>query len=902
MHSLALIGELAQQLGDELPESVADLFLTSLLKMAGFTKKLVATASQQAVACLLRSLAYRHKFLDLLWAHLQEKTVATRIWMCTHLCTLIETHGAQRRHALEAHNGLDILDRALKRALPDQNKDVRAKARDAFFHFQRVWPGEAERLLETLDASTKKQVAAALAEAGGPATAPSSTVGSPAAAGTPGVPAKARSASIAAVPPARRPGGPSSAILAAKRAASERLARERREAEEAAQAEAEAQAQQEGEAPADEEAQAAAEAKADQAAAEEEAYARVAATRAAARAPSTPRERPLSLLDSSPTGIPAPTTRRGHARSASSSSSQQATPRLGSDPAPSSSTPTGVAAATAASRSRAPSASSSSTPPSHGSAARLRGGVAPGASLPPPSSTRTRTASTSSSSASSVSRPTRLRAAAQQDADETTELPAALDDDVSLDLMAFSSSPIAPGPRTGSTSAFARRQAVSAEQARRHAAAAADEARQMQHRLDEPASPIAAAAAVPSASTLPPLDTPAASGTGAPVPGSSAGAEPPGTPGAKPLAPGGAAGGASWFNKRAARLENGGAEPSASSSPIKARPEAAEWVAALASGQADLRIFRRLAKLSADFPVPLASSSTEAAEELTPGLYTTRLEAREAKEALRAEEEAGKERAIGAWLEGGLFDQLWDALLRQLEAEGRVSRDRSQVHACSRAADPHVLRLFAPQSEELHAAALVVLQRLISHQHALLAATNREAALLALLLQLRRRRRERATQSACEALVDAWTARTEPILGLGTLMAALDAALGKRRAAAAAATNGNGSAPSAAEEAARVRVYTLGLRSLGRLLLRLPPELVEEELPRAKLLIKAAFGAPAVELRLAATQVIVAAHARMHDTPTLFRILAPLEESQRDLLTYYISKSTQGGRAGKMVA
>ena len=186
-----------------------------------------------------------------------------------------------------------------------------------------------------------------------------------------------------------------------------------------------------------------------------------------------------------------------------------------------------------------------------------------------------------------------------------------------------------------------------------------------------------------------------------------------------------------------------------------------------------------------------------------------------------------------------------------------------------------------------------MLQRLISHQHALLAATNREAALLALLLQLRRRRRERATQSACEALVDAWTARTEPILGLGTLMAALDAALGKRRApAAAAATNGNGSAPSAADEAARVRVYTLGLRSLGRLLLRLPPELVEEELPRAKLLIKAAFCAANVELRLAATQVIVAAHARMHDEATLFRILAPLEESQRDLLTYYISKST----------
>lgn len=170
-----------------------------------------------------------------------------------------------------------------------------------------------------------------------------------------------------------------------------------------------------------------------------------------------------------------------------------------------------------------------------------------------------------------------------------------------------------------------------------------------------------------------------------------------------------------------------------------------------------------------------------------------------------------------------------------------------------------------------------MLQRLVENQLPLIASTGKEAELLTLLFRLRRER-ERYTLNACDALIDAWTARTEPILGLGTLTASLSAALSDAGTAQAG-------------DSARVRVYTLGLRSLGQVLLRLPPELVEEELPRAKALVKDAYNDANVDLRQAAVQVIIAAHQRLKDTAVLFALLAPLEPSQLDLLSYYLAKA-----------
>ncbi|CEH13585.1 protein stu1 [Ceraceosorus bombacis] len=220
MHSISLVGEAVVALGDELHESVVDLFFTSLFGMAGFTKKLVANAAQSAVALILQNVSYRATFLEALWGGLQEKNVAIRSFACVHLCTVLERNALNRKHQLEAHSGLETLQNFFKKALPDPNPDVRSKAREGFGRFQTVWPVEAERLLESLDPTTRKQIATAAA------TSQSGTANA--------TTAKARTVSAA---PPRRPGGPSSALLAAKRAASERMAQQRKEQAEAQDAE-----------------------------------------------------------------------------------------------------------------------------------------------------------------------------------------------------------------------------------------------------------------------------------------------------------------------------------------------------------------------------------------------------------------------------------------------------------------------------------------------------------------------------------------------------------------------------------------------------------------------------------------------------------------------------------------
>lgn len=211
IHTTSLICELAKTLGDDL-EPCVDGLLTALLRMAGFTKKIAATASQQAASAIFVNVTFHHQYLVLVWQGLQEKMIATRVAMCEHLNTILNTHGVHRKHAVEGHGGLDILDKCLRRSLPDQNKDVRAKARDAYWKFARIWPAEAEKMLETLDAPTRKQVVA---------SAPS-TVGSSVASEVKPKPVQA----------ARR-AGPSSAILAAKRAAAAKAAAEKKEREDA---------------------------------------------------------------------------------------------------------------------------------------------------------------------------------------------------------------------------------------------------------------------------------------------------------------------------------------------------------------------------------------------------------------------------------------------------------------------------------------------------------------------------------------------------------------------------------------------------------------------------------------------------------------------------------------------
>ncbi len=218
MHAVHLVHELAIELGDDLAPCV-EPFLMNLTAMAGFTKKLIANATQEAAAAIMVNVSFRPLFLQLIGQGIQDKNVATRTAAAEHLSTVLNCHAPHRKHAVESHGGLDLLDKSLRKGVGDSNPAARTKAREAFWIFHRFWPDQANTILNSLDASTRKQVAA---------MAPADV--------EPEVVADVKTTSSA--PVRARPGGASMALIQAKKAAAMKAAqeRERQKAEDAAAA------------------------------------------------------------------------------------------------------------------------------------------------------------------------------------------------------------------------------------------------------------------------------------------------------------------------------------------------------------------------------------------------------------------------------------------------------------------------------------------------------------------------------------------------------------------------------------------------------------------------------------------------------------------------------------------
>ncbi|WFD33071.1 HECT-type E3 ubiquitin transferase [Malassezia sp. CBS 17886] len=155
-------------------DAMMDAFLPALVRMAGFTKKLVASASQAGVSTILAMTPMRAPHWHLLAAGLNDKSPATRVHMCRHLGVVLAVHG-HRRAAMEPPTGVgvDVLMRHLPRALGDHGAEVRAAARDVFLRFHALYPAQADGLLQQLPPATKKQVAGSqrrMRAAGAPAT------------------------------------------------------------------------------------------------------------------------------------------------------------------------------------------------------------------------------------------------------------------------------------------------------------------------------------------------------------------------------------------------------------------------------------------------------------------------------------------------------------------------------------------------------------------------------------------------------------------------------------------------------------------------------------------------------------------------------------------------------------
>lgn len=327
--------------------------------------------------------------------------------------------------------------------------------------------------------------------------------------------------------------------------------------------------------------------------------------------------------------------------------------------------------------------------------------------------------------------------------------------------------------------------------------------------------------------------------------------------------------GGSALENRARRLD---AQPSASPlSPAKAKPEVWTWIQALSNGTADVRTFRRLARLSAEFKVatvPPGHDQEEQGDEtvLQPGPFSG---ASAGREGFQNE----------AWLDGGLFTALMDGLKRYLVGE------------CG----------------EMQTSAQVVVLRMVENQYPLFTATDKEAELLEIVLASISTLSSTSTPPAAaaggsggsssivarkaavqgfETLLSSWAARCDPVLGFDALLT-------------------HSHSPSLAPSTA---VTTALLRSgFTPLLLRLPTELVVEDfLPRISSLLTSSLTAPAAEVRLTATTMLTRLNHKMAQeeagADSHSRIFGALgldadvhDEGKRallDVLMYYFSKKS----------
>ncbi|KAF9221886.1 hypothetical protein BS17DRAFT_784123 [Gyrodon lividus] len=157
----SLYTELTAALGTSIDPFCEPIF-TNLLRMAGFTKKIIAQQSQQCLSVVIHhASAHPRTFLPLLWNTSQEKTVQSRTYALEHIKQYIEVHGHRSRSYIESAGGLEFLEKSVKKALGDANPAVRESARGAFWVFDSVWHDRANLIIESLDAAARKQLEAA---------------------------------------------------------------------------------------------------------------------------------------------------------------------------------------------------------------------------------------------------------------------------------------------------------------------------------------------------------------------------------------------------------------------------------------------------------------------------------------------------------------------------------------------------------------------------------------------------------------------------------------------------------------------------------------------------------------------------------------------------------------------
>ncbi|TIB93662.1 hypothetical protein E3Q19_00860 [Wallemia mellicola] len=169
LNAINLCVDLSHFLGSSM-DSFAEPIVSCLMKMATLTKKIVVQHSQSALTTILRNVSYSARILNVLYNAIQEKAPTPRQFAITHLRVVIETHARAHKTFIETSNGLQTLETSIKKTLGDANPGVREQGRTTYWSFQNIWPAQSAKLIDSLDPTARKQLEKAK-NAGNPAPA-----------------------------------------------------------------------------------------------------------------------------------------------------------------------------------------------------------------------------------------------------------------------------------------------------------------------------------------------------------------------------------------------------------------------------------------------------------------------------------------------------------------------------------------------------------------------------------------------------------------------------------------------------------------------------------------------------------------------------------------------------------
>ncbi|KZT33731.1 hypothetical protein SISSUDRAFT_992747, partial [Sistotremastrum suecicum HHB10207 ss-3] len=209
--------------------------------------------------------------------------------------------------------------------------------------------------------------------------------------------------------------------------------------------------------------------------------------------------------------------------------------------------------------------------------------------------------------------------------------------------------------------------------------------------------------------------------------------------------------------------------------------------------------------------------------------------------------------ASGLWEDGKSFDRLIASLVHYLD----------------------------PQKSELELQyALILLWEMVEAQPAYL--DGHEMELFEALFVVRYHKSHTILE-ATEAIYTEISQRTDPVYGLTTTSACLRQFHIRPP-------------PATASPDQKIKSHAFGLRALSLFAVRLPPEVLEEELPRVKDIILEALVDKNSAVRSGVADFLVACQKVLRDEVRLFGIIGQLTDGQKNFLTYLFEK--KGVRAG----